>query len=586
MPYMNMPRSMWGKMDDCVTKVQAQGHDKQSAIAICYVSLMGKEKNMDEKFKASDQPGDYLIVEDREKPTTWHLQVRDNGTPDHRLMGAAHAALMSPNGYRGNKYEGPNKTEAIAKLKKLYDSEGMAWPEGKEQKDMGMMSDAVQWMPFSGATTIADALAQEQAQEQAAELQDAFGTFQGVVNNIMASPDVPDKGAAIEKEAGAFRQLFDSILSGAQNAVKQLAEKVGARHSSTDRDHLQTIHDASLALGAACKTGKASAFTLFKDAADKWRWVAIATNNRRDSDHPAQILTDAAHKEFLQYLDVHPGAMPELWHWHTPGTKWGRADIADYAEGFVIYAGTVDAGHEAEAEKLAKQTEIGVSHGFVVLDHDVANEHINQYRTFEVSPLPLSAAANRWTNFQTIHKEVSMPFSEQKRSYLVGLLGEERVKQLETDLSAANKTLDAVGIEAKEDKPPEATPPGVKPEGEPDEPKKAWFLADMEPEEFKALLQGQVKPMLEEMQKANVIATVTATKQVGDQLSTQLAEVVKAQSALDARLKELEGLTPKGYRASKDGPEPDKAKADKTAPGPDGKANDFIAFVLGGQPQP
>ncbi len=72
--------------------------------------------------------GHYLVVEDRDSPSTWHLRVKDvNGKPDHRLMGAAWAALHG--GYRGNKYEGPNKQDAISKLKKLYAQEDMATPQ-------------------------------------------------------------------------------------------------------------------------------------------------------------------------------------------------------------------------------------------------------------------------------------------------------------------------------------------------------------------------------------------------------------------------------------------------------------------------
>lgn len=72
----------------------------------------------------------YLVVEDPEKPTTWHLRVKDSsGDPDHRLMGAAWAALHE--GYRGNRYEGPNKQEAINKLRRLYAEENMDTPGGK-----------------------------------------------------------------------------------------------------------------------------------------------------------------------------------------------------------------------------------------------------------------------------------------------------------------------------------------------------------------------------------------------------------------------------------------------------------------------
>lgn len=80
------------------------------------------------RLKAGN-PGDYLVVEDRTKPSTWHLQVRKNGTPDHRLMGGAWAALHG--GYRGNKYAGPQKTEALAKLRALYASEKMDVPTEK-----------------------------------------------------------------------------------------------------------------------------------------------------------------------------------------------------------------------------------------------------------------------------------------------------------------------------------------------------------------------------------------------------------------------------------------------------------------------
>jgi hypothetical protein len=88
-----------------------------------------------ERFKAmqslkAGSPGDYLVVEDRTKPSTWHLQVRTNGKPDHRLMGAAWAALHG--GYRGNKYSGPNAGAALSKLRALYASEGIPLPSEKE----------------------------------------------------------------------------------------------------------------------------------------------------------------------------------------------------------------------------------------------------------------------------------------------------------------------------------------------------------------------------------------------------------------------------------------------------------------------
>lgn len=70
--------------------------------------------------------GDYLVVGDAEDQSTWHLPVKDNGVVNHRLMGAAWAALHA--GFRGNKYEGEGKAEALKKLKALYKKEGMPLP--------------------------------------------------------------------------------------------------------------------------------------------------------------------------------------------------------------------------------------------------------------------------------------------------------------------------------------------------------------------------------------------------------------------------------------------------------------------------
>lgn len=72
----------------------------------------------------------FLVVEDPESPSTWHLPVKSpTGTPDHRLMGAAWAALHG--GYRGQKYAGPGKTQAISKLRRLYQDEDMETPSGE-----------------------------------------------------------------------------------------------------------------------------------------------------------------------------------------------------------------------------------------------------------------------------------------------------------------------------------------------------------------------------------------------------------------------------------------------------------------------
>ncbi|MCJ7707445.1 MAG: hypothetical protein MUO38_07480 [Anaerolineales bacterium] len=93
------------------------------------VSIKAADKAVTRTEADGDHPaGHYLVVEDPETVTTWHLRVRAvNGDPDHRLMGAAWAALHG--GFRGNRYEGPGKTEAIAKLTRMYAAEEMDVPK-------------------------------------------------------------------------------------------------------------------------------------------------------------------------------------------------------------------------------------------------------------------------------------------------------------------------------------------------------------------------------------------------------------------------------------------------------------------------
>ena len=91
---------------------------------------MMEEKVMKKEGDGEHPSSHYLVVEDSTKPTTWHLRVRDvSGKVSHGLMGAAWAALHG--GYRGNKYAGPNKAEALSKLTRLYHSEGIPVPSSK-----------------------------------------------------------------------------------------------------------------------------------------------------------------------------------------------------------------------------------------------------------------------------------------------------------------------------------------------------------------------------------------------------------------------------------------------------------------------
>ncbi|MBU1067173.1 hypothetical protein KKE60_05270, partial [Patescibacteria group bacterium] len=131
-------------------------------------------------------------------------------------------------------------------------------------------------------------------------------------------------------------------------------------------------------------------FQILKDKEGNMRWLGIPSNKWRDRDNPPQIIEEAAHKEFTEYLD-NTKEYPVLLSWHTPGTRIGVADFADYSNGFLIMGGPIDKDKYAEAEKLAEKCQkedIGMSHGFVYSYSDKEQEIIGKYRTWEVSHLP------------------------------------------------------------------------------------------------------------------------------------------------------------------------------------------------------
>ncbi len=189
-------------------------------------------------------------------------------------------------------------------------------------------------------------------------------------------------------------------------------------------------------------------FAIYKDSDGDLRWFAWMSNKWRDRDNPAEIIEEKAHQEYVAWVDKTKN-FPEAWLWHTPGTRWGQADVVDYTDGFLVVSGTVDKGMEAVAEAMEGE-DLGVSHGFRYRHSDKDRGIIGWYRSFELSPLPPDAAANQWTSMDMIGKEVDMGFNQAKREFLVGKIGEDRVALLENDTKGMRQALEAKGVEWKE----------------------------------------------------------------------------------------------------------------------------------------
>ena len=211
-------------------------------------------------------------------------------------------------------------------------------------------------------------------------------------------------------------------------------------------------------------------FKFYTDADGSMRWFMWASNKYRDKDNPPELFEEKAHTEFVSYLDD-GGAYPEAWLWHTPGSRWGKADWVDYADGFLMYSGTVDPGMEDVAQSLASTKGLGVSHGYRYRFSDPDSGIIGWYRDYEVSALPMEKAANAWTGIDIIIQEASkMGFTDTKRTFLVEKLGEDKVKSLETNTAGMKEALEALGVDWKDvpdadvvvdDKPTNPTPGAI-----------------------------------------------------------------------------------------------------------------------------
>jgi hypothetical protein len=160
----------------------------------------------------------YLVVEDPEKPSTWHLRVRDvDGKLNHRLMGAAWAALHG--GYRGNKYEGPNKREAIAKLKKLYEQEGMEPPATQQRTTM--KEELIQKIIGKNAGW------KEEDRESLSALNENQLTL---ILNALDRPKEPEKPATLQEYIAAapkeIQEVLNSSLAVYQEEKNRLVETI------------------------------------------------------------------------------------------------------------------------------------------------------------------------------------------------------------------------------------------------------------------------------------------------------------------------------------------------------------------------
>ena len=207
---------------------------------------------------------DFLVVEDSTSPDTWHLQVKENGTPNHTLMGGVYAALLSPGGHRGNKYEGPGKDEAVKKLHALYNSEDMPWPadEKKSGTEVAPVAESIVTVTSEHSdktvTTVEEDKAADAIDAQAAQLQ----------AQAIAAQHAP------EPQIGPIYESLVKSQSDMADVLKTLAARVEALEKSIP--NFGAINELATALNSAIEATKASEAQKVKAMLDNRGWLDIA----------------------------------------------------------------------------------------------------------------------------------------------------------------------------------------------------------------------------------------------------------------------------------------------------------------------
>lgn len=196
------------------------------------------------------------------------------------------------------------------------------------------------------------------------------------------------------------------------------------------------------------KPSAEDAFTVFKDAANVWHWHAVFTNNFEDLE--GEILTEKAHDKYIMRLDMGLIPPPELWAWHTPGSKHGEADHIWRNGHFVHAVGHFDSTPAAEKAITFYRKNAGkikMSHGFTSPGWAFDGKQYHDYNTLEITTLPPKAAANPYTSFEELQ---AMTLTDEKRRYVEQVVGKDKLAEIEAADEQRSKALEDLKVAYKD----------------------------------------------------------------------------------------------------------------------------------------
>jgi hypothetical protein len=238
-----------------------------------------------------------------------------------------------------------------------------------------------------------------------------------------------------------------SAKSAALTRVRAMAKNMGVQVSAENKSLSDNVKDMFKGFVQAVRNDGADAAVSFsvKEVGDRTRFMCTFTNNMKDREQT--IFSTAAHKDYEQWVD-RTKQYPELWVWHTPGTRLGVADWVAETNGIQYASGLIDEGMETRAYELAGSKDLAMSHGYVYAD--VRAGVYEKYRSYEISALPRKFVSNVGTAFSLLGG--SMAFSEQKREFLMSSAGysAEEVTRLESDSDKFVEFAKTLGVQMKD----------------------------------------------------------------------------------------------------------------------------------------
>jgi hypothetical protein len=225
---------------------------------------------------------------------------------------------------------------------------------------------------------------------------------------------------------------------------------------------------------------KDSSVGFFKDAAGQWYFLGIYSNKFEDRDE--EILSEKSHQEYISWLKesefkpvittLHQPKMPAIF-WPVVFDKlenspsklsevvrkiyknfaFAEAERVMYVNGFTVVSAKVFEDKVNIAEALSKESDLGMSHGFIV--KEFSDNIVDKYRTFEMSVLKRKRAANFITLSLFAAKD-KLGMSNEKglgaedRQFLTSVYGEDVANSLEQGTKNIEEMLREAGLSFKD----------------------------------------------------------------------------------------------------------------------------------------